>query len=540
MFEVESVALIGFAYICILFCIAYFGDSDYVNAGVNYNSNLVYALSLAVYCSSWTFYGAVGTAVTNGLDYLAIYLGPCLVFLFGYPVMRRIIMICKQNSITSISDFISSRYGKDRKIGILVTVIAVVGSLPYIALQLKAVSSSYLVLISKSVGSTLTVNSFASNNIVLFTGASLALFTILFGTRHLDTTEHHKGMVLAIAFESIVKLLAILAVGYYAIYLLFNNEAHEGFSQSMSHSTIENTFSKGSSSVWSFATKLLLAISAIILLPRQFQVTVVEARDHRQFKTAMWVMPIYLILTSIIVIPIALTGSVLMPNSDADLYVLTLPLTAQNNTLALVAFIGGLSAATGMVIVAAISLSTMVCNDLVMPYLISHKRFNVIKRDNLNDIKKMILSFTNPNHLSGTVHDAIVGADVFIGVSAANLLTTDHIATMAEKSIVFALANPDPEIMPEEAYKGGALVVGTGRSDLPNQVNNVLGFPGIFRGALDAKAKKITPKMKLAAAFAIADCIKYPNPKEVIPATLNMRVASKVAEAVKIAALEDM
>ena len=386
MFEVESVALIGFAYICILFCIAYFGDSDYVNAGVNYNSNLVYALSLAVYCSSWTFYGAVGTAVTNGLDYLAIYLGPCLVFLFGYPVMRRIIMICKQNSITSISDFISSRYGKDRKIGILVTVIAVVGSLPYIALQLKAVSSSYLVLISKSVGSTLTVNSFASNNIVLFTGAALALFTILFGTRHLDTTEHHKGMVLAIAFESIVKLLAILAVGYYAIYLLFNNEAHEGFSQSMSHSTIENTFSKGSSSVWSFATKLLLAISAIILLPRQFQVTVVEARDHRQFKTAMWVMPIYLILTSIIVIPIALTGSVLMPNSDADLYVLTLPLTAQNNTLALVAFIGGLSAATGMVIVAAISLSTMVCNDLVMPYLISHKRFNVIKRDNLNDI----------------------------------------------------------------------------------------------------------------------------------------------------------
>ncbi len=160
-------------------------------------------------------------------------------------------------------------------------------------------------------------------------------------------------------------------------------------------------------------------------------------------------------------------------------------------------------------------------------------------RDNLNDAKKKLLTFTNPSDISGGLLDAIKDADVFIGVSVGNILKAEDISTMADKSIVFALANPEPEIMPEEAYKGGALVVGTGRSDLPNQVNNVLGFPGIFRGALDARAKRITPKMKLAAAYAIADCIKYPNAMEVIPATLNMNVATKVAEAVKKAALEE-
>ena len=390
MFNVEFIAFIGFAYILVLFLVAYLGDSEKKKGGPNHNSNLVYAFSLAVYCSSWTFYGAVGTASVDGLDYLAIYLGPCLVFLFGYRMMRRIILICKQNSITSISDFISSRFGKDRKIGVLVTAIAVVGSLPYIALQLKAVSSSYLVLVNQTVSADSSANSIFTDNIALITGAALALFTILFGTRHLDATEHHKGMILAVAFESIVKLVAILAVGYYAIYLLLGQGANDSFSQVIDNNSIQDIFSANTSTWASFLTKTLLAMSAIFLLPRQFQVTVVEARDHHQFKTAMWVMPVYLILTSVIVLPIALTGSVLLPNSQADLYVLTLPLTAGNDALAMVAFIGGLSAATGMVIVAAISLSTMVCNDLVMPYLINHKRLDILNSDNLNGIILLI------------------------------------------------------------------------------------------------------------------------------------------------------
>ena len=161
-------------------------------------------------------------------------------------------------------------------------------------------------------------------------------------------------------------------------------------------------------------------------------------------------------------------------------------------------------------------------------------------RDDLNDAKKRLLSFSNPNNKSGDIHEVLKDTDVFIGVSVGNLLTEEDIQNMNENAIVFALANPIPEIMPDLAYKGGALVVGTGRSDLPNQINNVLGFPGIFRGALDAKAKKITPKMKLAAAFAIADYIKYPNPHQVIPATLDINVASQVAKAVKEAALSEM
>jgi malate dehydrogenase (oxaloacetate-decarboxylating) len=159
-------------------------------------------------------------------------------------------------------------------------------------------------------------------------------------------------------------------------------------------------------------------------------------------------------------------------------------------------------------------------------------------RDNLNSSKKEVLNFTNPHERTGTVRDAIVDADVFIGVSVGNLLTTADIKTMAKDSIIFALANPEPEIMPEEAYKGGAAIVGTGRSDLPNQVNNVLGFPGIFRGALDGRAKRITPAMKLAAAYAIADFIPNPTRESIIPASLQEQVAWKVADAVKEAALK--
>ncbi len=388
MISTNFVALIGFAYIFLLFLIAYFGDRDSLKAGKLYKGNYVYALSLAVYCSSWTFYGAVGTAAVDGLDYLAIYLGPCLVFLFGYPVVRRIIMICKQNNITSISDFLSSRYGKSRRIATLVTLIAVAGSLPYIALQLKAVSSSYFIMSGSP--NNLNSDSFFADNIALIVAAGLVVFTILFGTRHLDTTEHHKGITLAIAFESIVKLIAILAVGYFAVYLLFDEGTYTIFGDYFDRQKSLSEIGQGGSTIASFTTKLLLSMAAIILLPRQFQVTVVEAKDHTQFKTAMWVMPIYLVLTSIIVIPITLSGMELLPNLQEDFYVLSLPITGGNTTLGLPAFIGGLSAATGMVIVASISLSTMICNDLIMPFLIKRKGIEFLKRERLDNLILLI------------------------------------------------------------------------------------------------------------------------------------------------------
>jgi Na+/proline symporter/signal transduction histidine kinase len=386
MISIQSIALIALAYLVLLFLIAYLGDLKRFRSVSWLNPNVIYALSLAVYCSSWTFYGAVGTASVIGLDYIAIYLGPCLVFLFGYPVMRRIIIVCKENSITSISDFISSRYGKSRRIGVLVTIIAVVGSLPYIALQLKAVSLSFLVLSDQSSIAGELSGGFSSNDIAFYTGSIMALFAVFFGTRHLDATEHHAGVVLAISFESIVKLLAILVVGFYASYLLLDESMHGRFGAAVSTDTFKYNFAGGSSTWTSFITKTILSMGAIILLPRQFQMTVVEAHSHHQFRTAMWVMPIYLLLTTLIVVPIALAGSSLLPNEPADLYVLSLPLSAGNQGIGLLAFIGGLSAATGMVIVAVISLSTMICNDLVMPNLIRIKRLDILNRNNLDSI----------------------------------------------------------------------------------------------------------------------------------------------------------
>ena len=390
MLSSPYVVVFGLIYVCILFLIAYIGDSQPKNYSSPQKSNLIYSLSLAVYCSSWTFYGAVGTAATNGFDYLAIYLGPCLVFLLGYPVVRRIIMICKSSNITSVSDFIASRFGKSRSIAILVTLIAVIGSIPYIALQLKAIAMSFSVLTTGQISHISLPNNFLSDT-GFYVTLVLAVFTILFGTRHLNATEHHQGLILAVAFESIVKLLAILAVGYYTVFLLLDFTASNStdFAQGeLARQSVERILSGGSSTWQSFLTKTLLAMSAIILLPRQFHVAIVEARDHQQFKTAAWVMPIYLILTSIIVVPIAITGILIIPEGQVDMYVLSLPLINGNETLALIAFIGGCSAATGMVIVAAISLSTMISNDWVMPALLRWRNLDILKHQ---DLSRLIL-----------------------------------------------------------------------------------------------------------------------------------------------------
>ncbi|MGI9316527.1 MAG: hybrid sensor histidine kinase/response regulator [bacterium] len=380
----ELLAVAGILYISLLFYIAFRGDRADPNFVLG-NSGLVYSLSLAVYCSSWTFFGAVGTAASRGWDFFAIYLGPILLFLFGYRLIQRIIIISKQQNITSVSDFISSRYGKSRKIAVLVTCIAVLGSLPYISLQLQAISMAFLtVTTDTSVNISGSENNLLSD-IAFYSAIILATFTILFGTRHLNATEHHRGLIQAIAFESVVKLLAILLVGYFCYRILVD-------SPNLIDSAWLNLHSpaREAESSWSkidFVTRMLLSMGAILFLPRQFHVTVVEADSHHQINTARWMLPAYLILVSLVVLPIAITGNYYLPqSSNADLYVLNLPLAEGNTWLALLAFVGGLSAATGMVIVAAISLSTMVCNDIVMPMLINIKRLNILHRHDLNRI----------------------------------------------------------------------------------------------------------------------------------------------------------
>jgi Na+/proline symporter/signal transduction histidine kinase len=369
------------AYLGLLFAVARFGDAR-ADAGKSIISANVYALSLAVYCTSWTFYGSVGRATSGGLSFLTIYIGPTLMLMF-VGVIIKMIRISKAQRITSIADFIASRYGKSQLLAGLVTVIAVIGVVPYIALQLKAVSASLNVLFQQDAAVLLPwwLDS------TLLIAAVMALFTILFGTRHLDATERHEGMVAAVAFESVVKLFAFLAVGLFVTYGMFG-----GLSDLFQRAAASPEFSRllelDSSRAGTWTALIVLSGLAIIFLPRQFQIIVVENVDESHLKRAVWLFPLYLLLINIFVLPLALGGLLHFQGQpfNPDTFVLTLPMAHGAEALALLVFIGGLSAATGMVIVETIALSTMVCNDLVMPWLLRSTWLQIGKRADLSGL----------------------------------------------------------------------------------------------------------------------------------------------------------
>ena len=368
-------------YLGLLFAVARFGDAR-ADAGRSIISANVYALSLAVYCTSWTFYGSVGRATSGGLSFLTIYIGPTLMLLF-VGVIVKMIRISKAQRITSIADFIASRYGKSQLLAGLVTVIAVVGVVPYIALQLKAVAASLEVLLDHS-GNSFNPPLLDSTFVI---AALLAVFTILFGTRHLDATERHEGMVAAIAFESVVKLLAFLAVGLFVTYGMFGGFS-ELFERAAAAPELARLLQPDSSRAGTWTALILLSGLAIVFLPRQFQIIVVENVDESHLRRAVWLFPLYLLLINIFVLPLALGGLLHFQGQsfNPDTFVLTLPLSRGAEALALLVFIGGLSAATGMVIVETIALSTMVCNDLVMPWLLRAQWFGISERRDLSGI----------------------------------------------------------------------------------------------------------------------------------------------------------
>ncbi len=357
-----SIILISLAYLGLLFAIAYFGDKS--SAGKQWASNpVVYSLSLAVYCSSWTFYGAVGRAASTGWEFMATYLGPAIVFMLAIRVIEKVFLVSKQQNITTIADFISSRYGKSQGLAVLVTIIAVMGTIPYIALQLKAVAISYNAL---APGATEAMSN--GSDTALFVALVMAVFAILFGTRHIDATEHHEGLVLAVAFESLIKLTAFVGVGLFVVFGLFDGVeevTNQVIAQLRHNENFDTALSSG------FLTEIVLACAAAICLPRQFHVSIVENTRQRNLLTARWLFPTYLLLMALFVLPIATGGITYFSNTgvDADTYVLMLPLATGSEHLATLAFIGGLSAATSMVIVASITLATMVCNDIIMPLL---------------------------------------------------------------------------------------------------------------------------------------------------------------------------
>jgi len=441
------VAIASIAYLGTLFAIAYFGDKRAEQGRSLTKNPYIYTLSIAVFCTSWTFYGSVGLAARSGLDFLPIYLGPTLVFVVWSVVWVKIVRICKVNRITSIADFISSRYGKSSRLGGLVALIAVIGTTPYISLQLKSIATSFEIITNSSggdAGVNPALSPFGLDSTFLI-ALALAIFSILFGTRHIDASEHHEGIVAAIAFESIVKLFAFLAVGFFVTFGVYG-----GFGDLFEHAAnmdLQHLFTinpGGGYSTW--VTMILLSMLAIICLPRQFYITAVENTDENHLRTAVWLFPLYLLAINIFVLPIAISGRMAFSQGgvDADMFMLTVPIFYGQEALALLAFIGGLSAATSMVIVAAIALSTMVCNNIVVPVLVNWRWVDLEKRGNLSGLLLLI-------RRASIIGILILGYGYFRIASGSYSLVTIGLVSFA------ATAQFAPAILGGMFWKGGSL-----------------------------------------------------------------------------------
>jgi len=342
-------------------------------------SPLIYTLSLSIFCTAWTFYGAVGYAVRSGWEFMTIYLGPTLVFVGWWWVLRKLVRIGKTQRVTSIADLISSRYGKSNMLGVIVTVISVVAATPYIALQLQSVTLSFAVFASTAADGGPVPDKAAT---ALWVAVGLALFTVLFGTRNLDSNERHLGVVTAIAVEAVVKLVALVAVGVFVVWGLAGGPAD------MMAKINASALSSWDLQPGRWAGLIFLSAAAVLCLPRMFQVMVVENVDERHLATASWAFPLYLFLMCLFVLPIAVAGlDLLPPGTNPDLFVLTLPLAQGQDGLAMLAFLGGFSSATSMVIVASIALATMVSNHIVMPLWLSLRPAQAVS----GDVRRIVL-----------------------------------------------------------------------------------------------------------------------------------------------------
>ncbi len=371
-------------YLAVIFYVAYWAEKNSKSVWVN--NPYVYTLSLAVYCTAWTYYGSVGLAATSGLKFLTIYLGPVIIIPVWIILMRKIIRISKGNKISSIADFISLRYGNDRFLGALVTIVCVLAIVPYISLQLKAISETFNLITNHSINE----NSILSDS-TFYIAILLAIFAAFFGTQRTDASERHKGIITAIAFESVIKLVFFLIIGGYVTFYLFNGPADiykqasilPNFENQQTINGLEGGFN------WFFLS--LLSMFAIMLLPRQFQVTVVENEREKYLKKVTWLFPLYLLLFNIFVIFIAWGGNIVFQGEgvDADLFTLMLPLKNNHEFLTLLVFLGGFSAAISMVVISSLALSTMLSNNLIIPYGFLRKFSKGESEQNTGSIKKI-------------------------------------------------------------------------------------------------------------------------------------------------------
>ncbi|MEX0278703.1 MAG: ATP-binding protein [Ruegeria sp.] len=362
MATLNVLILVCLGYVVLLFGVAFAADRlAAAGRGRWLRSPLIYTLSLSIYCTAWTFYGAVGNAARSGLEFVTIYLGPTLVMVGWWWGLRKLVRVGRSQRVTSIADLISSRYGKSNTLAICVTILAVVGGTPYIALQLQSITLSFSIFAEAD-----PTGLYREGSSVFWVATGLALFAILFGTRNLDANERHHGVVTAIALEAVVKLVALLAVGIFVVWSI------AGGIEQMMDRIDSSPIGQWNIDASRWTTFTFLSAAAFICLPRMFQVMVVENDDESHLRTAAWAFPLYLLLMSLFVVPIAVVGLDLMPaGANPDLFVLTVPLSQGNDWLAMLSFIGGFSSATSMVIVTAMALSTMVSNHVVMPIWLS-------------------------------------------------------------------------------------------------------------------------------------------------------------------------
>ena len=420
MITLNFVIFIAAAYGLMLFGIAYYADLRYRRGqGQLLQSPIVYTLSLSVYCTAWTFYGAVGSAVRNGLEFLTIYLGPTLLFIGWWWFLRRLVQTGRSEQVTSIADLISSRYGKSVSLGVVVTLLAVIGTTPYIALQLQSLSLSFSVFDDIS---TATPSAIVNSPTPLVVALGLVAFTIMFGTRNLNASERHEGVVIAIAVEALVKLVALLIIGV-TVTLWLGYQDGPPLTEQIANFSAQHSIN---TSRWTVL--MLLSSFAVVCLPRMFQVLVVENRDDHQLAVASWAFPTYLLAMCLFIVPIALYGlSSLPPTANPDLFVLTVPLSQGHDGLALLAFLGGFSSATAMVIVAALAVSTMMSNHIILPLWFWMSGMSVSANDDLRLVTLIgrraciiliiLLGYFYFRLTGGSDALAAIGLIAFLGVS---------------------------------------------------------------------------------------------------------------------------
>lgn len=378
---VWEIAFLSIAYLGILFSLAFWAEKKKAQNKSLINNPLIYALSLAIYCSAWTFYGSVGQITSSGLSFLSVYLGPTLMMILAWGIVRKIIRIAKIHNITNIADFISTRYGKDSRIGLGVTLISLFAGIPYIGLQIKAIAQSFDLITQTTPNNTF----YLDPSFVLF--IALTLFILVLGPRKFDSSEKHEGMIFTIAIESIIKLIAFIAVGIYISIQLYKGWQADPQLANIQLPRIETNGGYGN-----WFIQFILCGVAFLFLPRVFHVAVVEINDEENLKQASWIFPLYMLLINLFVIPLGIAGYAILQGEgmNPDLYVLGLPLHFKSNVLAFFVYIGGFSAATGMVIMETMAISSMISNNLIMPLLLQRKGFISENQTKLGSINQNI------------------------------------------------------------------------------------------------------------------------------------------------------